>query len=78
MAEATILIPDFSKIVGLEMVKLGSDGDYTSKKFAEIVGAWATNLSDDDGVSVSWSGTTVTTDTVTATDDIFLVIAGRK
>jgi len=78
MAAATILIPDFSKIVGLETVKLGSDGDYKSKKFAEIVGAWATNMSDDDGVSVAWTGTTVTLDTTTATDDIFLVIAGRK
>lgn len=69
------------QIPGIEIVKLttGSTSDtYQSKKFAEIVGAWATNTSDDDGVAVSWSGTTVTIGVGTSGDVVYLMIAGRK
>ena len=68
-------------IPGLEIVKLttGTTSDtYQSRKFAEIVGCWGTNASDDDGVGVSWSSTTVTVAPTTAGDVIYLMIAGRK
>lgn len=81
MTAATITEEIDVQIPGIEIVKLtttGTTSTFQSRKFAEIVGCWGTNTSDDDGVALSWSGTTVTIVVGTSADVIYLMIAGRK
>lgn len=81
MAAATIKAADPNTVQELEIVRLttsSTSDTYRTRKFADIVAAFATNESDNDGVSVAWSGQTVTVGVATATDVVTLVIAGRK
>jgi len=81
MVAATVKAEDVNAVCGLEIVRLtttATTSTYQTKKFAEIVGAWATNESDDDGVAVGVSGQTVTIVVGTSGDVVTLVIAGRK
>jgi len=81
MAVATVKAHDTNLLGGFEVVRLTTtttSDTYQSRKFATIVTAIGNNESDNDGVSVAVSGTTVTIGVATAGDVVTLLLAGRK
>ena len=80
MAAITVNEAHDIQIPGMRLYKMTTTGTTSTfvAPFAEIVAAFATNKSDDDGVAVSWSGATVTIVVATSGDVIDLMIWGRK
>lgn len=81
MTAATVKAEDANLLKGFEIVRLTTTSTtctYQTKKFATIVGAWANNESDDDGVGVAVSSQTVTLTVGTSGDIVTLMLAGRK
>ena len=67
-------------VPGLAVVRLtatSTSETWVCPYFEEIIAVVGNNESDNDGVSVSWSGKTITIAPPTSTDIITLMIAGR-
>ena len=82
MAEITTITENFTEIlppglVGVRLTTITTSDTWVCPYFNEIGAVIGNNESDNDGVSVSWSGNTITIDPTTATDVITLIIAGR-
>jgi hypothetical protein len=82
MAAITSELSNFTELlppglIGVRLTTTSTSDTWTCPYFAEIIAAIGNNETDNDGVSVSWSGKVITVKPTTAADVITLIVAGR-